>query len=80
MKVLWSPIYKIEGNYFKGKIWVLYQLKTKTSVKGYSFEIIVLLISVTTLNVRHFYPHNHKCQFDVKRGSLNMQVTTKISY
>ena len=50
MKVLWSPIYyKIEGNYFKGKIWVLYKLKTKTSGKGYSFEIIVLLISVTTL-------------------------------
>ena len=37
MKVLWSPIYyKIEGNYFKGKIWVLYKIKTKTSVKfGY---------------------------------------------
>ena len=50
MKVLWSPIYyKIEGNYFKGKIWVLYKLKTKTSGKGYSFEIIVLLISVKTL-------------------------------
>ena len=50
MKVLWSPIYyKIEGNYFKGKIWVLYKLKTKTSGKGYSFEMIVLLISVTTL-------------------------------
>ena len=48
MKVLWSPIYyKIEGNYFKGKIWVLYKLKTKTSVKGE--EILVLLISVTTL-------------------------------
>ena len=26
------------------------------------------------------YPHNHKCQFDVKRGSLSMQVTPKISY
>ena len=48
MKVLWSPIYyKIEGNYFKGKIWVLYKLKTKTSVKGE--EILVLLISVSTL-------------------------------
>ena len=35
MKVLWSPIYyKIEGNYFKGKIQVLYQLKTRTSDKG----------------------------------------------
>ena len=34
MKVLWSPIYyKIEGNYFKGKIWVLYKLKRKTSGK-----------------------------------------------
>ena len=34
MKVLWSPIYyKIEGNYFTGKIWVLYKIKTKTSVK-----------------------------------------------
>ena len=47
MKVLWSPIY--EGNYFRGKIWVLYKLKTKTSGKGYSFEIIVLHISVKTL-------------------------------
>ena len=27
------PIYyKIEGNYFKGKIWVLYKLKTKTKL------------------------------------------------
>ena len=50
MNLFWSPIYyKIEGNYFKGKIWVLYKLKTKSSGKGYSFEIIVLLISVTTL-------------------------------
>ena len=48
MKVLWSPIfYKIEGNYFKGKIWVLYELKTKISSKGQ--EIIVLPISVTRL-------------------------------
>ena len=48
VKVLWLPIYhKIEGNYFRGNIWVLYKLKTKTSGKGY--EIIVLLISVTTL-------------------------------
>ena len=48
MKVLWSPIYyKIEGNYFKGKAWVLYKSKTKTSGKGQ--EIIVLLISVTIL-------------------------------
>ena len=32
MKVLWSPIYyKVEGDYFKDKIWVLYKLKTKTS-------------------------------------------------
>ena len=43
MKVLWSPAYEIEGNYFKNKIWVLYQLKTKTSVKGYSSEIIILV-------------------------------------
>ena len=28
MKVLLSPIYyKIEGNYFQGKIWDLYKLK-----------------------------------------------------
>ena len=28
MKVLWLPMnYKIEGNYFKGKTWVLYKLK-----------------------------------------------------
>ena len=26
--------YKIEGNYFKGKIWVLYKLKAKTSGEG----------------------------------------------
>ena len=49
MKVIWSPIFKIEGNYFKGKIWILYKLKTKTSGKSYNFEIIVLLIYVTTL-------------------------------
>ena len=49
MKVIWSPIYEIERSYFKGKIWVLYKLKTKTSGKGYRFEIIVLLISVTAL-------------------------------
>ena len=30
-------------------------------------------------NVRHFYPHNHKCQFDVKRGCLSLQVAPKIS-
>ena len=30
MKVLWSPIiYKIEGNYFKGKIWILLKIKNK---------------------------------------------------
>ena len=34
MKVLWSPIYyKVEGNNFKGKIWVLQKIKTKTNVK-----------------------------------------------
>ena len=50
MKVLSSPVYyKIDGHFFKGKIWVLYKLKTKTSGKGYSFEMIVLLISVATL-------------------------------
>ena len=50
MKVLWSPIYyEIQRNYFKSKMWVLYKLKTKTSSKGYSFEIIVLLISVSNL-------------------------------
>ena len=31
-------------------------------------------------NVRYFYPHNHKCQFDVKRGILSMQVAPKISH
>ena len=31
MKVLWSPMYyKIEGNYFKSKIWVLYKLTRRT--------------------------------------------------
>ena len=35
MKVLWSPLnYKVEGNYFKGKTWVLYTVKTKTISKG----------------------------------------------
>ena len=34
MKILWSPIYyKIEGKYFKGRIWVLYRLKTGPVVK-----------------------------------------------
>ena len=81
MKVIWSPIYEIERSYFKGKIWVLYKLKTKTSGKGYRFEIIVLLISVTAHGfVRHFQPHNHKCQSDNKRGNLSVQVTPKISY
>ena len=43
MKVLWLSIYyKIEGNCSKGKIRVLYKLKTKSSDKGE--EIIVLLI------------------------------------
>ena len=69
MKVIWSSIYyKIEGNYFKRKIWVPYKLKTKTSGKGYSFEIIVLLISVTTLTSRI-------STWQFKRGSLSMQVT-----
>ena len=31
-------------------------------------------------NVRYFYPHNHKRQFDIKRGSLSMQVAPKTSY
>ena len=54
MKVLWSPIYyKVEGDYFKGKIWVLYKL----TVTKYP-------------NVRRFYPHNRKCQFDVNRGGF----------
>ena len=79
MKVIWSPIYyKIEGNYFKGKLWVLYKSKTKTRNKG--SEITVLLISVTTLNIRHFCPPNQKCQFDSKLCNLNMQVAPKISF
>ena len=79
MIVLWLPIYhKIEGNYFKGKTRVLYKLKTKTSGKGY--EIIVLLITVTTLTSDIFtYPRNSKCQFDVKHASLSMHVAPKIS-
>ena len=60
MKVLWSPLYyKMNGNYFKGKIWVLHILKTKTCGKGYSFEIIVLLIFVTTLT-SGIYTHKTK--------------------
>ena len=48
MKVLWSPIYyKIEENHFKGKISVLYKLKTKVNGKGQ--ENIDFLVSVTTL-------------------------------
>ena len=79
MIVLWLPRYhKIEGNYFKGKTWVLYKLKTKTSGKGY--EIMVLLITVTTLTSDIFtYPRNSKCQFDVKRASLGMHAAPKIS-
>ena len=35
MKVFWlARYYEIEGNYFKGKIWALYKLKTTTSGKG----------------------------------------------
>ena len=35
IKVLWSPKhYKIEGNYFKSKMWVLYKLTTRTGGKG----------------------------------------------
>ena len=37
------------------------------------FWKLVLLISAMT-NVRHFYPHTHKCQFDVKHGSLSMDA------
>ena len=71
MKVLLSLIsYKIEGNYLKGKIWVLNKLKTKTSFAHFCHGY----------NVRHFYPHNRKCQFDVKRGNLSTQVAPKISY
>ena len=29
-------------------------------------------------NVRHFYPHTHKRQFDVKRGSLSMDAAPYI--
>ena len=35
------------------------------------FWKLVLLIDS---NVRHFYPHTHKREFDVKRGSLNMDA------
>ena len=31
-------------------------------------------------NVRHFYPHNHKYQFAIKRDSLSIHVVPKISY
>ena len=79
MKVLWLPIYyKIEANYFKGKIWVLCKLKTKT--RGKCYEIIVLLLSVTTLTSGISTHTTAKCQFDVKGGSLSMQVALKISY
>ena len=71
--------YKVEENYFKGKIWVLYKLKTNTSGKGYSFAVIFAHFCHCS-NVSHLYPHNYKCQFDVKLGSLSMQVTPKISY
>ena len=66
MKVLWSSIYyKNKGNYFEGKTWVLYKLITKTSgIRNHSFAHFC-----HDSNVRHFYPQNHKFQFDIKRGS-----------
>ena len=45
--------YKVEENYFKGKIWVLHKLKTKTSGKAYSFEIIFAHFCHDS-NVSHF--------------------------
>ena len=71
MKVLWSPIYcKIEGNYFKDKIWALYKLKTKACGKGE--EIKVLFIYVRTLS-RHFC-HSISAH-TTKNVSLTLSVT-----
>ena len=64
-----ETILKAISNYFK---WVLCKLKTKTSGKGnwkWLVKIIVLLISIT-----------NKCQFDVKRGILSMQIVPTLSY
>ena len=46
-----------------------------TKVKGHSFAHFC-----HDPKVRHFYPHSHECQFDVKRGNLSMQVALKITY
>ena len=72
MKVLWSSTYyKIEGNYFKRKIWVLYKLTIRIGGKG--SEIIVLLISVTTLT-------SGISTHATTLVSLSVQVFPKISY
>ena len=44
MKVLWSPVYyKIEGNYFKSKILVLYiKQRAMVKVKKLQFESFLL--------------------------------------
>ena len=78
MKVIWSPVYhKIEGNYFKSKIWVLYELKTKTSGKGY--EIIVLVFFSTTLT-SGISTHTTKNVSLTLSVCLSMQVPPKISH
>ena len=59
MKVLWSPVYyKIKGNYFKGKIWVLYiKQRAMVKVKKLQFGSFVTTLTSgistnTTTNVK----------------------------
>ena len=52
---------------------VFYKLKTKASgIRNHSFPHFCL-----DSNVRHFYLRDHKCQFDIKRDSLSMEVAPR---
>ena len=52
--------------------------------KGYmemkGFFLLRDSYEVRQTNQFYTTPHNHKCQFDIKCGSLSMQVALKISY
>ena len=74
MKVQRSPIcYNTGRNYFKGKMLVIYELKTKSTGEG-RLRNYGLSYPCHNSNVRHFYPNNRKRQFNVKHDSLNMEA------
>ena len=66
-------ITKLRETILKAKYIFFYKLKKETS--GISFPHFC-----QDSNVRHFYPHNHKYQFAIKRDSLSIHVVPKISY